>query len=127
MADAVEAGLTRTVGFPITTRPNPPGACRLARRGHPPGNNQVKYSLLHAVLNAMACKNLPGISVTLMPIAPSKWHAHGKYTPQNPPSGTRRRRFNNEYLTKIAPLITLLSQMGQAHGGKTPARWRSIG
>jgi aryl-alcohol dehydrogenase-like predicted oxidoreductase len=33
----------------------------------------------------------------------------------------RNRTYNREYLAKIQPLIGLLKEVGQEHGGKTPA------
>jgi aryl-alcohol dehydrogenase-like predicted oxidoreductase len=45
----------------------------------------------------------------------------GKYTPENPPSGTRARRYNKAYLAKIQPLVGLLREIGTAHG-RTPSQ-----
>ncbi|MCS6911395.1 MAG: aldo/keto reductase, partial [Anaerolineales bacterium] len=45
----------------------------------------------------------------------------GKYTPQNPPPGIRSQRYRN-LLARIQPLITALREIGEAHGGKTPAQ-----
>ena len=46
----------------------------------------------------------------------------GRYTPQNPPKGLRGYHSNNQYLTSIQPLVSLLQQLGEKHGGKTPSQ-----
>jgi aryl-alcohol dehydrogenase-like predicted oxidoreductase len=45
----------------------------------------------------------------------------GKYTPENPMPGVRGRRYNKR-LAQVQPLIELEHEIGQAHGGKTPAQ-----
>ncbi len=46
----------------------------------------------------------------------------GKYTPGHLPPGLRQRIYSREYLERVQPLIALLRNLGQAHGGKTPAQ-----
>jgi aryl-alcohol dehydrogenase-like predicted oxidoreductase len=68
----------------------------------------------------VACKELGVTVIAYSPIA--KGVLSGKYTPQNIPPGPRGRRYPSEYLAKVQPLIGLLKEVGQAHGGKTPAQ-----
>jgi aryl-alcohol dehydrogenase-like predicted oxidoreductase len=46
----------------------------------------------------------------------------GKYAPDHPPQGMRRRMFRRERLAAIQPLIEVLRKTGTAHGGMTPAQ-----
>jgi aryl-alcohol dehydrogenase-like predicted oxidoreductase len=125
LADAVEAGLTRAVGvsnYNLTQMERAHAA--LTQRGVALASNQVEYSLLHrdpernGVLTA--CHEL---GVTLIAYSPLAMGVlTGKYTPDNPMPGLRGRRFNRQRLARVEPLIELLREIGQAHGGKTPAQ-----
>jgi aryl-alcohol dehydrogenase-like predicted oxidoreductase len=46
----------------------------------------------------------------------------GKYTPDRRPGGSRARRYPPDYLGRIQPLIARLSEMGRAHGERSPAQ-----
>jgi aryl-alcohol dehydrogenase-like predicted oxidoreductase len=125
LADAVEAGLIRAVGVsnfnPDQTRR---AHAALAERGVPLVSNQVQYSLLHREPERSGlldvCREL---NVTLIAYSPlAKGVLTGKYTPSNPPSGLRGRRYKREFLEQIQPLVALLREIGQAHGGATPAQ-----
>lgn len=49
--------------------------------------------------------------------------AAGKYTKNGKkPGGPRLAIFSDDKLEKIAPLISLMNDIGSAHGGKTPAQ-----
>jgi aryl-alcohol dehydrogenase-like predicted oxidoreductase len=125
MADAVEAGLVRAVGVSNYDMKQMGRAhTALAKRGIPLASNQVFYSLLHRdpEFNGVAqlCKDL---NVTLIAYSPlEKGILTGKYTPDNPPPGPRRGTYNREYLQKVQPLIAMLRDFGEAHGGKSPAQ-----
>jgi aryl-alcohol dehydrogenase-like predicted oxidoreductase len=125
LADAVEAGLARTVGVsnynPEQTRRS---HAALAQRGVPLVSNQVQYSLLHRQpeWNGLLdlCREL---NVTLIAYSPlAMGLLTGKYTSEDPPPGLRGRRFKREFLAQIQPLIALLCKIGEAHDGKTPAQ-----
>ena len=124
MADAVELGLTRAVGVSnYSVRQMERAHAALARRGVPLASNQVEYSLLgreperSGVLQA--CREL---GVTLIAYSPlGMGLLTGKYGPGRPPPLTRRRRAAG-LLHRLAPLLDVLRQLGQAHGGKTPAQ-----
>ena len=125
LADAIEAGLTRAVGVSNYDLPQMQRAqAALARRGVALASNQVEYSLLHrepernGVLNA--CRELGVALIAYSPLAMGM--LTGKYTPDNPPPTRRGRLWSRERLARIQPLIALLRQIGEKHGGKTPAQ-----
>lgn len=125
LADALDAGLTRAVGV---SNYNVQQTLRtsevLATRGKVLASNQVEYSLLNRSIERSGlldrCRELGITIIAYSPIR--KGLLSGKYTPDNPPPGARGRRFNRAYLAKIQPLIQLLKQIGEAHGGKTPSQ-----
>jgi aryl-alcohol dehydrogenase-like predicted oxidoreductase len=96
----------------------------LAKRGVPLASNQVEYSLLNRKVERNGvlgrCHELGATVIAYSPLA--KGALTGKYTPEHPPSGLRRRMFSRERLASIQPLIGLLREIGTAHGGKTPAQ-----
>ena len=124
LAEAVAAGLTRAVGV---SNYNVAQMRRtydvLAKRGVKLASNQVNYSLLersperNGVL--AACRELGVTLIAYSPLAMGM--LSGKYTAQNPPPGSRRRRYPPERLARMEPLIQLLKTSGQAHG-KTPSQ-----
>lgn len=54
------------------------------------------------------------------------WYASaaGKYTKDNLPSGARSLVINEDRVTAIQPLLSLMRDIGSAHGGKTPGQVR---
>ncbi len=125
LGELVQEGLVRAAGVSNYTAEQMRRAhAVLQARGLPLASNQVHYSLLHrapehnGVLNA--CKEL---GITLIAYSPLEMGLlTGKYTPENPPGGVRSRRYSRGYLARIRPLIGLMREIGQAHGGKTPAQ-----
>ncbi len=125
MAEAVQAGLTRSVGVsnygPELTR-RAFEAC--AKRGIPLASNQVQYSLLHRQPErnglVQMCRELGVSIIAYSPIA--KGLLTGKYTPENPPPGTRGFSAGRDYLKRIQPLVALMHTIGEEHGGKTPGQ-----
>jgi len=125
MGEAVEAGFVRAVGVSNYNQTQMGRAhTALAKRGIPLASNQVFYSLLHRdpEFNGVAqlCKDL---NITLIAYSPlEKGVLTGKYTPDNPPPGPRKNIYSREYLRKVLPLIEMLRDFGEAHGGKSPAQ-----
>lgn len=125
MAEAVNAGLTRVVGVSNYNAAWTRRVHRaLAERGIPLASNQLKYSLLDRRIEhngtMQTCREL---NITIIAYSPLEMGLlSGKYSPANVPPGLRNRRYSREYLAKIQPLIGLLREMGEAHGGKTPAQ-----
>jgi aryl-alcohol dehydrogenase-like predicted oxidoreductase len=123
MADVVEAGLVRAVGVsnysPEQTRR---AVAALGERGVRLISNQVEYSLLKRQPERNGLLQLcHDLNVTLIAYSPlGQGLLTGKYTPENPPSGmARRRRYPPQRLAAIQPLLGLMREIGQAHGGKT--------
>lgn len=125
LAEAATAGLTRTVGVSnYNVEQTRRAHAALARRGVPLASNQVEYSLLNRQPERdgliTTCREL---GITVIAYSPLGMGVlTGKYTPDSPPPGLRRRRANARYLARIQPLIALLREIGSAHGGKTPAQ-----
>lgn len=125
LADAVEEGLTRAVGV---SNYSPAQMLRahqaLSRRGVPLASNQVEYNLLNRRAERSGLlKMCHDMGVTLIAYSPiAKGLLSGKYTPQNPPPGLRRRMTSGKRLARMQSLIGLMREIGQAHGGKSPAQ-----
>lgn len=125
LADAIDAGLTRAVGvsnYGVDRTRRTVEA--LGKRDKVLASNQVEYSLLNRSIERSGLVDLcRKMDITIIAYSPmAKGLLSGKYTPDNPPPGTRGRRFNRAYLNKIQPLIELLREIGQAHGGKTSSQ-----
>jgi aryl-alcohol dehydrogenase-like predicted oxidoreductase len=124
LADVVQLGLARAVGVSnYTTDQMRRAHAVLAKRGVPLASNQVRYNLLDRTPERtgllQACREL---NVTLIAYSPlAQGLLTGKYTPQNLPPGIRRFRSRSN-LVKVQPLVALLREIGQAHGGKTPSQ-----
>jgi len=125
LADAMEAGLTRSVGVSNYSAAQMRQAHEvLSRRGIPLASNQVEYHLLNRKVERngvlQSCREL---GVTLIAYSPlAKGLLTGKYTPQNRPPGMRKYTIGSGRLSSIQPLLGLMREVGQAHGGKSPAQ-----
>ena len=122
LADAVEAGLTKTVGV---SNFNPSQMQQahdfLAERGIPLATNQVAFSLLkrdpetNGLLDL--CRQLKVTLVAYGPLATGM--LTGKYTPEQPPTGFLGLRHRKSDMIRLQSLIELMREIGEAHGGKT--------
>lgn len=125
MADCVEAGLTRAVGVSnYSAKQTRRAHAALAERGIPLASNQIPFSMLHrnAERNQLleTCREL---NVTVIAYSPlEQGLLTGKYTPDNPPPGVRRRRLRPRYLESLGHLIGLMREIGSAHAEKSPAQ-----
>lgn len=125
LADAVQMGLTRTVGVSnYSVEQTRRAHAALAKRGVALTSNQVEFSLLvrDAERNGLLalCRDL---GVTVIAYSPlTMGLLTGKYTPDNPPKGMRGRKYKPDYLARIQPVIAQLRQIGEAHGGKSPSQ-----
>jgi len=125
MADAVDSGLVRAVGVSnYDVAQTRRAAAALGRRGLKLASNQAPYSLLNRRVEKSGllalCKDLGVRVIAYSPI--EKGILSGKYTPGHLPPGLRQRIYSREYVERVQPLIALLRNLGQAHGGKTPAQ-----
>jgi aryl-alcohol dehydrogenase-like predicted oxidoreductase len=127
MADQMERGKIRAVGVSNYTASMMRRAhVALAKRGIALASNQVHYSLLHrnpernGVL--AACHELDVRLIAYSPL--EKGALTGKYHQGATVSGARKgnRHFRPAALQASAPLIDLMTRIGEAHGGKTPAQ-----
>lgn len=125
MAKAVQAGLIRAVGVSNYNAAQTRRAhAALAKHGIPLASNQLPYSLLNRRIESggtmQACQELGVTVIAYSPI--EKGMLTGKYTPDHLPPGLRRATYNVDYARRVQPLIGLMREIGQAHGGKTPAQ-----
>ena len=125
LADAVNQGLTETVGVSNFNADQTRRAhAVLAEQGIPLATNQIQYSLVHRQpeFNGLmeTCRELGVTVIAYSPLGMGT--LTGKYTPDNPPAGTRSRRYNPEFLAQMQPLIAQIRKIGQQHGNKTPAQ-----
>jgi aryl-alcohol dehydrogenase-like predicted oxidoreductase len=124
MADVVADGLVRVVGVSNYSPSQMQYAYdALAKYKITLASNQVKYNLLdrHPERNGLLelSKQLDIRIIAYSPLA--KGILTGKYTPDRLPSDFRAWRYNKNYLTRIAPLIYTLHEIGEAHGVKSIA------
>lgn len=124
MAEAVAEGLTRTVGVSNYNKTQMLRAySELARKDIPLAANQVTYSLLNRNIEneglIARCKELGVRLIAYSPI--EKGLLTGKYSAENPPPGLRGQRYAS-LLPKIGPLLKLMTEIGQEHGGKSKAQ-----
>ena len=125
LADAVEAGLTRAVGVSNYSPAQMSRAhAALSRRGVPLASNQVEYNLLNrrAERNGLAklCQELGVALIAYSPLG--RGLLTGKYTVEAPPPGLRGRLTSRARLSAMQPLLRLMREIGQAHGGKSAAQ-----
>ena len=120
----VETGLTRTVGVSNFNQAYMLRAySTLARHNIPLASNQVHFSMLNRNVEKNGllarCKEL---GIRLIAYSPLEMGIlSGKYGPDNPPPGTRGSRYSN-ILNKLPPLLKLMTEIGQDHGGKSNAQ-----
>jgi len=121
MARCIESDLTRTVGVSNFDQAQMLRAySALARHNIPLASNQVHYSLLNRSVerNGVLARCLE-LGIRLIAYSPLEMGLlTGKYGPQNPPPGNRGMRYGR-LLPRIAPLIKLMTEIGQDHGGKS--------
>jgi aryl-alcohol dehydrogenase-like predicted oxidoreductase len=127
LADQVEAGKIRAVGVSnYTARQMRRAHAALAKRGIALASNQVQYSLLHRAPERngvlAACRELDVRLIAYSPLA--KGALTGKYHQGAQVGGMRKRFrfFSAAGLQASAPLIALLTEIGEARDGKTPAQ-----
>lgn len=120
----VDKGWTRTVGVSNFDQSQMLRAYSVLERNNVPlASNQVHYSLLNRKVEKNGllarCKEL---GIRLIAYSPLEMGLlTGKYTSANPPPGSRSGRYVN-LISKIGPLIKLMIEIGQDHGGKSNAQ-----
>jgi aryl-alcohol dehydrogenase-like predicted oxidoreductase len=124
LAEAVKSGLTRTVGVSNFSQSQMLAAySALARHNIPLASNQVHYSLLHRDVEKNGtlarCQEL---GIRLIAYSPLEMGLlTGKYSAESPPPGARGRTYA-KLLHKIGPLLRVMTEIGQDHGGRSNAQ-----
>ena len=120
----VQAGLTRIVGVSnYNIKQMLQAKNILSKHGIPLASNQVEYHLLNRKVERSGlldqCKKEAVRLIAYSPLAQGL--LTGKYTTETPPPGARGRKYA-ALLKDLPPLIALLTEIGQGHGGKTPTQ-----
>jgi aryl-alcohol dehydrogenase-like predicted oxidoreductase len=121
MVSCFETGLTRTVGVSNFGQAYMLRAySTLARHSIPLASNQVHYSILNRNIEKNGllarCKELGIRVIAYSPLEMGL--LSGKYGPAAPPPGNRGARYLN-MLSKLPPLLKVMTEIGQDHGGKS--------
>ncbi len=120
----IESGLARTVGVANFDQAYMLRAySALARHGLALASNQVHFSILNRQVekNGLLAR-CAELGIRLIAYSPLEMGLlTGKYTSDNPPPGNRGFRYSG-LLPKIAPLLKLMTAIGQDHGGKSNAQ-----
>ncbi len=124
LADALDLGLTRSVGVSNYNREQLIRShAMLEGRGYPLASNQVEYSLIQRKIErdgTLAAAQERGVKIiAYSPLG--KGLLSGKYTVETPPPGSRSMMMRG-ILPKLPPLIAALREIGAAHADKTPAQ-----
>ena len=122
MAEVVDAGMVKAVGVSNYTLEQTITAHEaLKKRGLRLASNQVEYHLLERRIEQNGLMEYcleEGVKIiAYSPLAMGI--LTGKYTPDNPPAGTRAAQYNRPYLEKIQPLIKTLIRIGNDADGKS--------
>lgn len=125
MVEAVQEGSIKYIGVSDFNRDQLQRAYdHLVKEGITLASCQKEYSLLNRSVEVTGllalCKQLEISFIACSPL--SMGNLTGKYTPLNPPTGFRGRKYSQKYLQTIQPLIKLMQNIGQNHEGKTPAQ-----
>jgi aryl-alcohol dehydrogenase-like predicted oxidoreductase len=124
-AEAVQQGLTRAVGVSnYSVEQMRRASAALAKRGVVLASNQVEYSLLKRDVEQNGLlKTCLELGVTLIAYSPlAQGILTGKYSPAHPLPGIRGWRHSKASLEKVQPLLRLMDETGEAHGGKSLAQ-----
>jgi aryl-alcohol dehydrogenase-like predicted oxidoreductase len=121
LAECVKSELARTAGVSNFGQTQMLTAySSLARHNMPLASNQVHYSLLNRTVEKNGvlarCKELGIRLIAYSPI--EKGLLSGKYSVASPPPGSRGRMYTT-LLPKIGPILKLMTEIGQDHGGKS--------
>jgi len=124
LAEMKRKGLTRAIGVSNFNQDQTQRAYSvLAKYDIPLASNQVQYHLLDRRIEKNGllarCQELGIRLIAYSPLAMGL--LTGKYTPENPPPRARRRGAAGK-LRELPPLLKLMIEIGQDHGGKSPAQ-----
>ena len=122
MANLVEEGLIEAIGVSNYSLDQTVLAHEaLKKRGLRLASNQVEYHLLDRRIESNGlmdyCRDEGIKIIAYSPLAMGI--LTGKYTPENPPRGTRAGQYTRGYLQKIQPFLKTMMRIGNEHEGKT--------
>jgi aryl-alcohol dehydrogenase-like predicted oxidoreductase len=125
LADCQVQGLTQAVGVSNFKADRVRQAARVLQdNGVPLASNQVQYSLLYREPErngvADAVREAGSTLIAYSPL--NQGLLTGKYTKDNLPGGARALVINQERVAAVQPLLSLMRDIGGAHGGKTPGQ-----
>lgn len=121
LAECVKSGMTRTVGVSNFSQSQMLAAySALARNDMALASNQLHFSLLNRAVEKNGtlarCKEL---GIRLIAYSPLEMGLlAGKYSIDSPPPGSRGRMYAG-LLSRIGPLLKLMTEIGQDRGGKS--------
>ncbi|NEP77900.1 MAG: aldo/keto reductase [Okeania sp. SIO3B3] len=120
LADEVKQGRVEAVGVSNYSAEEMRQAHEiLEKRGVILATNQVRYSLLSRQIEAKGILDTAReLGVTILAYSPlAQGLLTGKYTAEKPPTGARQfdSRFQKKGLEKIAPVMSLLKQIGEKY------------
>ncbi|NEQ39591.1 MAG: aldo/keto reductase [Okeania sp. SIO3I5] len=120
LADEVKQGRIEAVGVSNYSVEEMSRAFEiLEKRGVMLATNQVRYSLLSRQIEAKGILDKAReLGITILAYSPlAQGLLTGKYTVENPPMGARQfdSRFQKNGLEKIAPVMSLLKQIGEKY------------
>jgi len=124
LAECVKSGGARTVGVSNFEHNHMVAAySALARHNVPLAANQVHYSLLdRSAEKKGVLARAQELGIRIIAYSPLEMGLlTGKYSADSPPAGTRSRIYT-KLLPKIQPLLKLMTEIGQDHGGKSNAQ-----
>ncbi len=121
LAECIKSGMARTVGISNFNQSQMLAAySALARHDVALASNQLHYSLLNRTVEKNGtlarCKELGVRLIAYSPL--EKGLLTGKYSVDSPPPGSRGRMYP-DLLPNIEPLLKLMTEIGQDHGGKS--------
>lgn len=121
LAECVKSGLTRTVGVSNFSQTQMLAAySALAQHNIPLASNQVHFSLLNRAIekNGVLARSRE-LGIRLIAYSPIEMGLlTGKYSVESPPPGSRGRNYTT-LLPKLGPLLKIMREIGQDHGGKS--------
>lgn len=125
LADAAREGLVGAVGVSNYNARQVERAVRtLGARGVPLATNQVEYSLLQRGIERNGiletCRRLGVTVIAYSPLGMGL--LGGRYSAAQPPAGWRGKLYQRRGPARVDTLVSLLREIGAAHGGATPAQ-----
>jgi len=97
---------------------------RTMNQGVKLATNQVEYNLLNRKIEKSGVlKKAQELGIKIIAYSPlAQGMLTGKYNSNHGPTGSRRWKYNSQFLAKAKPLLDSLAKIGESRGGKTPSQ-----